>query len=843
MSQDLEEYHDIIEQLKPMINEPEFNQVLNQVAASVPKQKRFLLKMELKRLARPCNRIIDLRGHVDGKCRIYQHQGQEHSLDDLAIEVFERQVRSFGEYTIGVYEAVVNTENNFRVMYNKQQEKARKTKSEPQKNTDNKENYLAQLIEFGNFAQRSEERMNYAVGIELFSDLNKGIQATTIDVSVNGLKIKVSKEHLFKPQERLTVQFRGLENEHLLDKKLGVPYTVEGIERGKDDLRLNLKRVLDIPTPAFNKFFERFIHGNKRRYKVNLDNTFDAIHNKTYEQYYIPNFASIPVYIEKRDGNYKPKYALSNDCNREAIGYWNNELHESKIGYLFSDSRIKQCLAMPKGQQETYIYVFNHIKNEKVYFYSATHQEFEEKPNLKSVFLGYGARKISWRIYKLQLTEMQATQSHLPLSIADSVNSSIKRQNQQTTPRLMARLQHLSHIALLTDITDEMSTAHYQKIRIKRDQLAQLKVFGHPRNRPPEPVAQFRFKHINQRRETRFQLRTKILLKYDNIVIECNSEDVSATGLKLGLNLELDNFFHGNVHSTVLLSFPQLQKVTKKYNLMELPYTLRRISKDRNTLHLSVINDELNTTAKQFFEELLKSNRSKLKAYPDEETIPGIGQALRNIYANNVLNVGFFLRKEGATFLPDAVATHSLTTRLTTLLGFQAEQGFLNLFPLYMGVSGKHDFIQSSMGKLRVNERPLTRELFVAFDPSKDKVADAIKSYFADQFSTDEQRRQFISQALFDGQFVALKVFLARAGRPDIEKLQSEINYVGVYAVHRAKVLEEKLWNVSGVGDLIDVTDEVMCRYEFPSEKIEANRKSPETHKIKKIGIEQLLKT
>jgi hypothetical protein len=842
MSQDLEEYHDIIEQLKPMINEPEFNQVLNQVAANVPKKKRFLLKMELKRLARPCTRVIDLRGRVDGKCRMYQYQGQEHSLDDLAIEVFERQVRSFGEYTIGVYEAVINTENNFRVMYKKQQEKNLKKKGGAQKNTPERGSYLAQLIEFGNFAHRSEERMNYAISIEVFSDLNKSIQATTIDVSVSGLKIKLSKEHLFKLEERLTIQFRGLENEHLLDKKQGVPYTVEGIERGRDDLRLNLKRVLDFPTPAFKQFFERFIHGNKRRYKVNLDNTFDAIHNKTYEQYYIPNFASIPVYIEKRDGIFSPKYALSNDCNREDIDYWNDEVLESKIGYLLSDVRIRQCLAMPIGQQETYIYVFNHVKDEKIYFYSATHQELQAKPNLKSVFLGYGARKISWRIYKLQLTEMQATQSYLPLSIADSVNDSIKRQNQKTTPRLMARLQHLSHIALLTNITDEMSSAHYQKIAIKRDKLAQLKVFGHPRNRPPESVAQFRFKYINQRREKRFQLHTKVLLKYDNKVSECRSEDISVNGLKLDLELDLDNFFHGDVLSTVHLSFPQLQKVTDKYHLVELPYTLKHISKDRNTLHLSVISDEVNTTAKQFFEELIKGNRSQLKAYPEEESIPGIGEALRNIYANNVLNVGFFLRKKGVTFLPDAATTHSPTTRLTTLLGFQAEQGFLNLYPFYVGVSGKHDFIQSSMGKLKTNERPISRELFIAFDPSKDKVADAVKSVFIDQFTSDEQRRQFISQALIGGQFVAIKVFLARTGRPDIEKLQLEIDYVGVYAVHRAKILEKKLWNVSGVGDLIDVTDEVMNRYEFSPEKIEANIKTPAPHEIKKIGIELLLK-
>ena len=57
MSQDLKQYADIIEQLKPMVNEPEFNQVLLQTASDVPKEKRFLIKMEVKRLAKPCMRM------------------------------------------------------------------------------------------------------------------------------------------------------------------------------------------------------------------------------------------------------------------------------------------------------------------------------------------------------------------------------------------------------------------------------------------------------------------------------------------------------------------------------------------------------------------------------------------------------------------------------------------------------------------------------------------------------------------------------------------------------------------------------------------------------------------
>jgi hypothetical protein len=823
MSQDLEEYHDIIEELKPMINEPEFNQVLNQVASSISKQKRFLLKMELMRLARPCIRLIDLRGLVDGKCMTYDHQGKQHLLDDVAIETFERQVRIFGEYTIGVYEAVTNTENNFRVMHKNEQQAEKNKKINLIIAQPKAENFQAPLIKFGTFAQRGEERMNFSMNIEMFSEINKSMQATTIDVSVNGLKVKVSKEHLFRPEERLMIQFRGLEKEYVIDKRHGVAYIISSVERTKHDQRLNLKRQFDIPSPSFDKFFKHFIHGNKRRYKVNLDNTITAIQNKTYEQYYIPNFASIPIFIEQIENQYIPKYALANDCNREEIQYWANEFQDLKIGYLLTEERIKQGLALANGQQEMFIFVFNHIKDKKVYFYSATHAELDVKPDLKKLFLGYGSRKASWRVYKLQFTLVDPEQSYRPLSIANSINDKVKRQNQKPSPRLMSRLKNIQHVALLTNITDDISTEHYQKFKIKREHLSQLKVFGHPRNKAPALIRVYRFKYFNQRRETRFLLRTEVHVNIDGVVLKGHTEDISTQGLKV----ELGNVFYKTDEAKITLSFPQLQSVTSKFELSDLPYMVRNVSKDQHVVHLQNFATEQINTARSFFEALIKSNRSKLRSHHDEEEVPGIGEALRNIYAHNVINVAYFLRKESTSFVPDAVATKSANNRLSQLLQFQAQPGQFNLYPLYRNAEILHDFINRTLTKIKPNDRPHMRELLIAFDPSKKIIGDAINSYFTEHFTKPEQRRQFIAQALQNGQFIAVKVFLARTGRPDFETMQSELNYVSVYAIHKAKSLEEQLWNISAMGDIIDVTDEVLRRFAFDENAILMNQKSP----------------
>ncbi|MFT2091533.1 PilZ domain-containing protein [Paraglaciecola sp. 2405UD69-4] len=839
MSQDIEQYANIIEQLKPMIHEPEFNQVLNQVASAIPKEKRFLIKMELMRLSRPCTRLINLQGLVSGKCRPYEHQNKKHILDDIAIETFERQVRIFGEYTMGVYEAVTNTENNYRVMHKKEQEQAKLEKNKLAPVKEDIEHFEAPLLKFGNFAQRGEERMNFSVSIEMFTSQNKGIQATTIDISVHGLKVKTSKEHLLKEGERLSIQFRGLEKEYSLDKRQGIPYIIKKVETAQNDQRLSLVRQLDIPTPAFDKFFEQFIHGNKRRYKVNLDNTFTAIQNKTYEQYYIPNFASIPVFIDYIDGKYVPKYALANDCNREEIQYWANEIQDLKIGYLLTEERIKHALSLNKGQQELFIFVFNHINDGKIYFYSATHHELDAKPALKNLFLGFGSRKVSWRVYKLQLKDMDAKQSYRPLSISNTINSNVKKLNSKPSPRLMSRLKNLSYIAVLTNVTDDISTEHYQKHIVKREHLAKLKVFGHARNKPPAVVTVYRFKYFNQRRETRFLLRTAVKVKIENTVFEGNTEDFSTQGLRVELNGPLSTY----EDLQISLTFPQLQKVTSKFKLSDLPYVIRNVSKDRYVLHLQNIVTDDNKTARRFFEALIKSNRSKLKAFRDEEEVPGIGEALRNIYTENIVNTAFFLRKDNSKYIADACAASVPNTRVFNLLTYKAEPKKVNLYSIFRNARAKHDFIPETMRTRKPSEKPIMRELFIAFDPSQELIGDAVESIFTEQFTSTEQRREFIAQALQKGQFIAIKIFLGPTGRPDFETMQAELQYVGIYALHKAKALEEQLWSVAATGDLVDVTDEVLRRFEFSESVILINQKTPPSHKIKQVGIEQLLKT
>lgn len=576
------------------------------------------------------------------------------------------------------------------------------------------------------------------------------------------------------------------------------------------------------PDNKFDEFLRRFIQGNKRRYKVNIDNTLHAIRSKSYEQYYVPYFTSVPIYVETRGSKMECKFVLTNDNNKENVFYWVDDRNQILLSQVLNPKRLATLLHHPL--KEVYLYSFNDYNEGLVQFYSATNVELRQKKALQDLFFAYGSRKASWRVFKVQITAVNPEQCYRPLSLPDSVGDSVKEQNSPPAPRLMAAVEKLTHVVLLSNVTDSLANQAYQRRQLNNKHLPALKNYAHDKQANVSPVALYRFKYQNLRMETRYQMRTKILLRYNERQFQGVTEDVSPSGL----SLELEESFEGINFSVVDIDFPELQHMTKTIPLKDLPYEIRNISKDRNVLNLKIYQETetIPHNGKLFITELLKSNKNKLKSDEANEGIPGMGEALRNIYCSNVLNIGYFIIKEGASFLPHAMTEPKPNHRLQNLLSFGVEQeNYLNSRPLFAATGDYARRVYDLIKGLTTKSPPVMDELFIAFEPDALKPEDAIRSQFVDQFKDDHARRTFVVEAMSVGTFYAIKIFVARTGRPDQEILRTELGYVSVYAAHKAKELEEELWNISGAGDIVDITDEVMRRYGFTDQHIEQNQK------------------
>ena len=826
MSQDLKQYADIIEQLKPMVNEPEFNQVLLQTAADVPKEKRFLIKMEVKRLAKPCMRTIDLRGHVDGKCKKYVHEGRSHYMDDLAVDKFEEQIRVFGRYTYGVYEAVQNTENNFRLIREKElaQERAHKENPTAKKRSAVLEQFKVPTVNLLDYRQRNTERMNFAVAVEVFNNAGQAMRGLSVDISLEGLQIKLAKDAFFKTGETLFIFFRGLENEFAMDKKNGIAYKLVKIITKNDVNYLALQRDKDRPSPAFDKFLESFIHGNKRRYKVNMSNTIEAITSKTCEQYFSPRSPTLPVYIDVINKTLVPRFAMVNEVNRETVQYWQDEDENCRLNFLLTQERLMRLLNKSDEVREIFVFSFTHLHSDKVYFYSASFEELLQKDTLLKIFLGFGSKKASWRVFKITLTDMVPEQAHIPLSIPDSVGSKVKKLNTPPSARLMSKLKNLRYLAHVTDVTSVTGQETYNEFTFNRENLSHLRVFGHPRNRAPSNIHLVRFKYEEQRIESRYQLRTQIEARFNNedVVHKGVSEDISVHGL--GLRVELNKEYKGSLEGRIEVAFPRLQEIANAFDVMHLQYEIIYHNVEKNILHLKTMPGEEGKSARAFFEELIKKNKANLKVDNDEEEVPGIGQALRCINARNATSLSFLMSKEGVRYTPQACIVGKQDERITTLTTQYAEQGKVNLEFLFRDRKQDSPFVQSGIKAVKLENMPLRQELFISFDASQKEPRMAIIPRYSDKFESNEQRRAFIREAMVRGQFIAIHVMLTTTGKPDMSMLQTEINYVTMYAMHRARELEKKMWSIAACSHLVDVTDEVLIRYGFTMEDITANK-------------------
>lgn len=826
MSQDLKQYADIIEQLKPMVNEPEFNQVLLQTAADVPKEKRFLIKMEVKRLAKPCMRTIDLRGHVDGKCKKYVHEGRSHYMDDLAVDKFEEQIRVFGRYTYGVYEAVQNTENNFRLMREKElaQERAHKENPTAKKRSAVLEQFKVPTVNLLDYRQRNTERMNFAVAVEVFNNAGQAMRGLSVDISLEGLQIKLAKDAFFKTGETLFIFFRGLESEFAMDKKNGIAYKLVKIITKNDVNYLALQRDKDRPSPAFDKFLESFIHGNKRRYKVNMSNTIEAITSKICEQYFSPRSPTLPVYIDVINKTLVPRFAMVNEVNRETVQYWQDEEENCRLNFLLTQERLMRLLNKSDEVREIFVFSFTHLHSDKVYFYSASFEELLQKDILLKVFLGFGSKKASWRVFKITLTDMVPEQAHIPLSIPDSVGSKVKKLNTPPSARLMSKLKNLRYLAHVTDVTSVTGQETYNEFTFNRENLSHLRVFGHPRNRAPSNIHLVRFKYEEQRIESRYQLRTQIEARFNNedAVHKGVSEDISVHGL--GLRVELNKEYKGSLEGRIEVAFPRLQEIANAFDVMHLQYEIIYHNVEKNILHLKTMPGEEGKSARAFFEELIKKNKANLKVDNDEEEVPGIGQALRCINARNATSLSFLMSKEGVRYTPQACIVGKQDERITTLTTQYAEQGKVNLEFLFRDRKQDSPFVQSGIKAVKLENMPLRQELFISFDASQKEPRMAIIPRYSGKFESNEQRRAFIREAMVRGQFIAIHVMLTTTGKPDMSMLQTEINYVTMYAMHRARELEKKMWSIAACSHLVDVTDEVLIRYGFTMEDITANK-------------------
>ncbi|URQ89622.1 PilZ domain-containing protein [Pseudoalteromonas sp. SCSIO 43101] len=803
-------YESLVDELKAHLGTPQFDKLFKSKTASLTKPEQFLIKMEMSRLSQPVARFIDLRGQVTGQVKPYEYDGKQHFMDDTAIEVFEDAIKRHGGYTLAVYEAVMNTENNHRVMQKKAAEQALTNDSTAAEQP-------AKVIKFASYESRREERMNYSIKITVELDKDRKVAASTSDISLSGAKIKLGPRYSVKKGQLIGLRLVGLEQDFELGLKNGIQYEVVAVEKvSREYNHVRLKRTFIENNEKFDEFLESFIHGNKRRYKVNLDNTLDAVVSKGYEQYYIPRVTSFYAFLSLQGDKLYPSLALTTENNIFIQRYFCDERKLSCLYSIINQQRLGHLLSSPDAVKEEYLYTFTHTAAGKIYYYSATKTELESQPHLRDLFLGFGSQKDSWQCFKLQLMPSHPEDSYIPLSLPSSAGKNIEKLNKPPTPRVQGLIKDVKYLLILTSVGTKFEQRTYQQLDYSKDAVNQLKLFGHSKHKTPphlEPVA---LEYVNLRAHKRYLYKTAVSIEHHEQTITGHTRDLSVMGLQIECDQPVE-FKKGDI---IKLNLPDLQKITKKHDLTNLAYEVMAVSKSLTTVNLKVHRiGDLPHMAIKFFTVLIDNNKDKLRVCEETPKIPGLSTALRNMVTKSVCQFPFYLHKEAAHFKAGAIGQGLYPSPLHVLLQNFALLNETTSIDGFLSTDQITEVITPLIKDRSRQDPPLPFTLFLRFDPRQAEISDAITSRC---ISEDDYKPQtlFVKKALKNDLVFVFRLYVSRTGRPDIDYLANELKYISQYALHKAKDLEEALWAVAGVGDLIDITEEALTHFDIDQKLI-----------------------
>jgi len=814
MTTDFSKYQKIIDQFRGNVLKNTFETNFTAVTQHIPKTDRFLLKMELKRLAAPCMRLIDLRGHVDGDCKAFENEERTHFLDDIAIKVFNENIAAYQGYTFGVYEAVLNTENNFRVIYRNEKNNLTKQVKTDESKIFEKTQYPAKLFAFGPYHDRCEERMNFAIAINIFLENDKKeYECTSSDLSVMGCKFRFNYNNKIIVGQVLDIRFNGLEDEFQFGKDNKFTFKVKNIQKLDKYQLIGCQRVAknDKSIDGFQRFLKGFIQGNKRRYKVNLDNTINAIQSRSFEQFCLPKVNELPIFMEDIKGNVLPRYALTCHNNQSIFQYWQDENRHSTLYCLLTPERISRIKKAQKLGKSLLVYSFIHTSQGKNYFYTADEQQLNNDRDFKKQFLGFASSKPSFAITQLTITDVDVANSHSPLTLSNTLSKNNEYLNLPTPSDALETLYNLPWIIVANDITSDTAINQYQQLSFEKIETTRLKNFGHKRLTSPLVIDEVGINYKNQRQQARFKYKTPVELTVEGTKFMGKSHDFSILGLKLEVN-QSSLLTKGDV---VYLTFPELQKITSSFDLKSLPYEVMRINKSKTVINLRVYVEKHQHMGRAFFKALISKNRSKLT--PDEYAlmIPGLAKGLRNIYSQSLTIPSLMVQTSGSRYKFEAITSGILKDKLFTVMKQLSDnKSQYNLYPLLNNLQATNA-ITTSLKKMQVDDTPIVETLYIAINLENEMVDQAVTAKLLSELESPMLQRMFISRALKSGLFFCVKIKISRADVPDMEYLNPELSYISSYAIHRGKQIEQDIWSVSGVIQVLDITQEVLTRHEL----------------------------
>lgn len=786
---------------------------------------QFLQRMERRRLQQECQLNVDMRGKVPYECRRYTYRNRVFWMDDLSYEMFAQGLRDHdGVFTVETFEQMMSAEHTYRAMEQKSESESDEglllSFSTPQGTSAGGDRAAASanggaeagvagrpdVIRLGYYRDRREVRLQHCMNVTLNVD-GQAYPMQTMDLSPSGLRLAAKHALRLRLDHEVTVSFTQLIEEQQL--QLGeVGYRVLAVETAEREFRIRMSRLDDgnpEPARALRRFIDEQLRGAQRRRKQDYEDERLTAYSLLAEQFYTTSTAVIPFFLAAEEQGIRLDVLCYNDNALPSLQVFRGEQDQYDFTGLAAPQRISELYRHTRedGQRDPLVAVYKEKDDPRPRVVADF--EFETQEQWFAVVSAKCGRE-DFRIFKALLRPVHRPDCR---KIYDKIMRLSDKSIEEAEELVCQADRHVAS-GVLVDITTQFRDWGFGQrffgAGVAQAALPMAERLAQAQGPAPELL---RFGYVEQRHEDRYRVALAVEVNIGNRSNAGETCDISLRGLCVQLKTLPGGVGRGDL---VHVSFPGLQKrAGGKVRLRDIPCEVTRVDirKGAARLALKRVMDARSAEVTAFFKDLIARNQGKLQ--PDLEDV--MTAAHSRLYAS--------MAAESAATVPFFVLKNFDSGEREVKVALPREPGSFAAF--FEVAPDEYDFTPLA------DPQRLARLLS---DLRANKTADLVvylyKRWSAEQnrfelhaacdadFKSAYDKFMFVREALeHDHCFV--KLGLAPVCRPKDTELHAVIEPLMLKSAHRANRLQSDFEQVAAVGDVTDITRQVMEAGNLPT--------------------------
>ncbi len=763
---------------------------------------QLLYQIEQKRRDRPCSYAIDLRQNSKLECLSITLGQLTHYLDESRIHRLKKLLQaSQNRYTVGIYEDISRQITSEAVQSKPTQKKLIADRLPvSQRRRGYRLTHTVDLIPFAYEEYRHDKRLLYVCKLELYLDSGQVIEASTKNIAVGGLQITILNYHHFEIGETISICFIGFSRQFPGADCTMIRYRIMGSKTKDTKLLLRLCRHNRDDDEAFNQFISNFIERYQHRYKLNIDDALLALKARIYEQFVLLGLTHLPILITRTNQGFQLEYLLKTPFNKELCHELAGIDNQWKLNSLLSKKRIQQMHNPADPQTQLTVYTFTASFAGKQYLIAASDLDFVSDQD-HTCFFDIACSESNWQVYRLNINPAIKPSKDKVIEFLNIISI----EHQKYVNSLVLKIGSIQYSMAIQNITAKFPLGVAEKTSINAAARSRViaKFVNKSIDKHSPEVIESNF--TGERVEHRYLLETKVKLIYDKKEAIGHTVDVSLHGLKIKASSPIQ--LATGKHITV--SLVDLAKNYKSKSFNNLEYELVGIHSENSLLHLKKLSDS-NEAGQELIQQLLSRNGSKLSICLNDK----FGQISHNLVANLFIRslhvLPFFISRKSNNEL--TVQEIGITENNNPLLWFFSTGNNQYDFSALSNADILQFIANHSKALAAHSQSIFASELYIY--KTKDPLTGDVKffSELSDKFETKKEFVKFIEMAWAADDYRFVRIEVAPRVKVHVEKYAARLKFIRIHSGKSAAEFETALSRTVGIGDMIDLTDDISRR-------------------------------